>query len=121
MQPSSVVHDFGPGHIVRDPQVNGNRLVAILDGQPVYADRPPLDFGQVDYGGDLVVVDLGTGVETVVADSGRFYKRPRLSPGGNSIIAEGFPYVIRSITDTSDATVSDTVASKWADLWRFEK
>ena len=118
---TAVDHDFGPGHIVRDPQVNGNRLVAILDGQPVYADRPPLGFGQVDYGGHLVVVDLGTGVETVVADSGRFYKRPRLSPGGNSIIAEGFPYLIRSITDSSGATVADTVASKWADLWRFEE
>ena len=119
---TSLVHEFGLGHIVRDPQVNGARLVAIIDGQPGYRDFPPLGFGQVDYGGHLVVVDLGTGGETIVPDSGRFYKRPRLSPDGNSFIAEGFPYVITSRRDTIlNTTIEDTVASKWADLWRFEE
>ena len=118
---TTLVHDFGPGHIVRDPQVKGSLLLAIIDGQPVYLDRPPLGFGQVDYGGHLVVVDLGTGSETLLSDSGRFYKRPRLSPDGRSFIAEGFPYTIQTITDSTGAGVTDTVASKWADLWRFEE
>jgi hypothetical protein len=115
---TTLLHDFGPGHIVRDPQVRGNRLVAILDGQPNFGNYPVFGPSQLDYGGHLVVVDLGTGVETIVPDSGRFYKRPRLSPDGRSIIAEGFPY---TITRPPGSVVPDTVASKWADLWRFEE
>jgi hypothetical protein len=119
---TTLVHDFGPGHIVRDPQVHQTRLVAILDGQPGYRDFPPLGFGQVDYGGHLVTVDLATGIETLLPDSGRFYKRPRLSPDGRSFIAEGFPYVINIVRDPLGQIIStDTVASKWADLWRFEE
>ena len=110
----TVVHNFGAGHIVRDPSVNGTRLVAVLDGQPAYQDYPAFDFRQVDHGGLLVTVDLSTGAESWLPDHGLMYKRPQLSPDGSRFVAEGFPYVEVGVPP-------DTVISRWADLYLFSE
>ena len=110
----TVLHNFGTGHIVRDPAVVGDRLVAVVDGKPQYRDVPSFNMVQVDYGGLLVVVDLATSVETWLPDYGLMYKRPVLSPDGSRFAAEGFPYVVTGVP-------TDTVISKWADLYLFEE
>jgi Tol biopolymer transport system component len=110
----TVVHNFGTGHIVRDPSVVGARLVAVVDGQPGYLLLPPFNMVQVDYGGRLVVVDLLTGSETWLPDYGLMYKRPVLSPDGSRFVTEGFPF-------TAIGVPPDTVISKWADLYLFEE
>jgi len=108
----TVVHNFGAGHIVRDPTVVGARLVAVVDGQPGYRFVPAFNMVQVDYGGVLVVVDLTTGSESWLPASGLMYKRPVLSPDGTRFVAEGFPF-------SATGVPPDTVISKWADLYLF--
>jgi Tol biopolymer transport system component len=110
----TTVHNFGAGHIVRDPSVVGARLVAVVDGKPGYRFVPAFNMVQVDYGGHLVVVDLATGSESWVPDHGLMYKRPALSPDGTRFVAEGFPYTVTGVP-------LDTVISKWADLYLFEE
>jgi hypothetical protein len=113
----SVVHDFGAGHLPRDVQVAGTRLVAVVDGQPGYRPVPPLGTVYVDHGGFLKIVDLVTGVESAVPDAGLMYRRPVLSPAGDRLVVEGYPY---RIVPTGPLT-SDTVVSRWADLWLMEE
>jgi hypothetical protein len=110
----TVAHNFGIGHIVRDPSVVGTRLVAVVDGKPGYRFVPALNMVQVDYGGLLVVVDLATGSESWLPDHGLMYKRPALSPDGSRFVAEGFPDALAGVP-------LDTVISKWADLHLFEE
>jgi WD40 repeat protein len=118
----TIAHDFGPGRIARDPSAVGNRLVAIVDGQPRYWDRPPFGFVQIDYGGLVSVVDLTTGAETLMPDRGNLYKRPRLSPDGSRLVVEGYPFSVNLVTDPTGAVVgADTLVSKWADLWLVEE
>jgi hypothetical protein len=113
----AVVHDFGAGHLPRDVQVAGNRLVAVVDGQPGYRPVPPLGTVYLDHGGFLVTVDLGTGIETAVPDGGRMYRRPVFSPAGDRMVVEGYPY---QVVPTGPFT-SDTIVSRWADLWLLEE
>ncbi|HXI20757.1 MAG TPA: hypothetical protein VNH46_06710 [Gemmatimonadales bacterium] len=115
-------HNFGSGHIVRDPDVAGGRMIAVLDGQPNLRFVPPFDTVQVDYGGHLVLVDLASGAETILPDNGMLYKRPRFSPAGDRIVVEGYPYQVSSIRDANGAIIgADTVTSKWDDLWLLEE
>lgn len=117
----TVLHDFGAGHLARDPDVSGNRLVAVVDGKPDYQDIPPFGLVQVDYGGDLVVVDLTSGVETRLIDTERWYKHPRFAPGGARLVAEGYPYTIVSIPIGGGAFVLDTTVARDDDLWIREE
>jgi hypothetical protein len=118
----TVLHDFGAGHIVRDPDVAGSRLAATIDGQPGFRDTPPFGPVQIDHGGHLVVVDLTSGNETVLPDDDRLYKRPRLSPAGDRLVAEGYPYQLNPVRDSLGVIVAyDTVVSKWDDLWLLEE
>jgi hypothetical protein len=108
----TVLHDFGAGHIVRDPDIVGDRMVATIDGLPNFQDLPPFDSVAIDHGGFLVLVNLTTGEENRIAGDERLYKKPRLSPDGRRLAAEGYP-----VTFTS----TDTIVSGSSDLWIFEE
>jgi hypothetical protein len=114
----TVIHNFGAGHIVRDPQVANNRLLAVVDGVPGFRDAPPFFGIAVDYGGVLHLVDLGTGDDTVLPTNGLLYKHPVFSPSGQRFVVEGYPFTATPIPGT---TAVDTVVSKWADLWLWEE
>ncbi|HXI21885.1 MAG TPA: hypothetical protein VNH46_12395, partial [Gemmatimonadales bacterium] len=110
------------GHIVRDPDVAGGRMIAVLDGQPNLRFVPAFGTVQVDYGGHLVLVDLATGGETILPDNGMLYKRPRFSPAGDRIVVERYPHQISTFRDANGAIIgADTVTSKWDDLWLLEE
>lgn len=95
---AAVVADFGA--VVRDVHVVGSRLVAIVGGTVTFAYEPgQRDSVQRDDGGDVVLVDLDSGIASLVAQ-GR-YRNPALSPSGTRIVAER--YVDRT-----------------TDLWLFE-
>lgn len=118
----SVIHDFGTGHIVRDPDIVGTRLVATIDGRPTFGDYPPFDSVAVDRGGNLVTVNLTSGAETLVAAGEFLFKRPRLSPTGDRFVAEAFPLTLTDIRSPTGALLGiDTTVSHWADLWTFEE
>lgn len=81
--------DFAP-EIVRDPMLVGNQLVAIVGGNVLEFTG---DVGvplQVDGGGSIVLVNLGTGaVQVVAGGEGAAYTRPVLSANGRVLVAEG--------------------------------
>lgn len=117
----SILHNFGEGHVVRDPTVSGNTLVAVLDGRPKAQDLPPFGLVNVDFGGELYAVDLSTGVETHLESPLLWWRRPRFAPGGSRIVAEGFPYVITVIPADPGPPVVDTVSSLFNDIWIWEE
>jgi hypothetical protein len=112
----SVVHDFGPGNIARDPDVHGNRLVAVVGGSVLYRFEAEHGFVQRDEGGNLAVVDLTTLSESRFATDSVLFRHPMISPDGALIVVETQPY------DTvHHQPVSDYNAPNHrADLWLFE-
>jgi hypothetical protein len=82
------VHDFGAAGIVRDVSVVGDRMVAIVGGKVNYGFEAAIGLRQVDSGGTIAVVDLGTDRESVLSSQLRF-RRPVLSPDGRAVAVEG--------------------------------
>ena len=118
----SVTHDFGAAGIARDVQLAGNRLVAVVGGKVGFAFDSTFGYHvQTDQGGELHVVDLATGMESLPA-AGMFllFRRPALAGPLARLVAEGYPYSIDSIyvgPDTMKRLVVDTVVARSADLW----
>jgi hypothetical protein len=108
------IYDFGPGRIVRDVQVTGNRMYAIVGGAVTFTVDPVFGAIQRDKVGQLVAVDLDTGHSSPMFVSDRLFRRPVLSPDGRRMVAEGF---VAIITGPGGA---DTTLSPLADLWLFD-
>ncbi|NNG15647.1 MAG: hypothetical protein HKM89_04135, partial [Gemmatimonadales bacterium] len=105
---SSVIHDFGAGTIVRDVDVVGTTLVAIVGGIIEFFTVATLGPVQPDEGGMLTTVDLATGTETVLdADTTVVYRRPAISPDGSRVVVERYQ------------TFSGTAVDRRADLYLF--
>ena len=105
---SSVIHDFGAGNIVRDVHVMGTALVAIVGGIVQFVIDPTLGPVQPDEGGVFTMVNLSTGVETVLdTDTTVVYRRPAISPDGSSIVVERYQ------------VISGTLVDRRADLYLF--
>ncbi len=84
----SVVHDFGGLGIVRDVSVTASALVAIVGGQVSYTNDPQYGPMQVDFGGDLYHLALGTGLITRLSEANRLARHPALSPDGTRVAVE---------------------------------
>jgi hypothetical protein len=111
-----ILHDFGPGQIVRDATVRGNRLYAIAGGRVSFAVDPVLGPVQRDESGELVTVDLSNGNSSPLIAAERFFRRPTVSPQGDHLVAESY---LASITGCG-FNCADTTISKVADLWLFD-
>jgi len=90
---ATVAHDFGALGIARDVTVLGSRLVAVVGGEIRYTGSTlgPL---QIDGGGNLVSVDLGTGAESPLpVDHPMLFRRPEFAPAGDRVrlVVEGLP------------------------------
>ncbi len=85
---TDTVHDFGAAGIARDVGLANGRLVAVVGGDVTYTVDPVLGASQVDHGGELHVVTLATGAETVIGDATSRYRRPALSPDGTRLATE---------------------------------
>jgi hypothetical protein len=86
---TTVVHSFGSTGIARDVQVIGSRLVAVVGGNITYR-MDLLGAVQDDSGGQLHVLALGSGVDSVLPDSGVLYRHPALGPLGDRLVVEGW-------------------------------
>jgi len=85
---TTVVWDFGVPDVVRDVQIAGDRMVAILGGAVSFGyDASAGDSLQRDGGGDIVVVDLVSGVVQVIALPFPV-RHPALSPDGRQVVVE---------------------------------
>ena len=90
----TIAHDFGARGIARDVTVLGARLVAVVGGEVQYIDDPILGPTQNDGGGNLVSVDLATGIETdLPIDQPTMFRRPEFAPGTSPVrlVVEGYP------------------------------
>ena len=113
---TTIIHDFGPGQIVRDVQVRGNRLYAVVGGRVSFVMDPVLGSVQQDASGQLVAVDLSNGNSSPLLVTERFFRRPAVSPQGDHLVAEAFQAIIVSC----GSICRDTTISKVADLWLFD-
>ena len=82
----SVVHDFGAAGIARDVSVAGLRLTAVVGGKVSYGFEESIGLRQIDSGGVLTMVDLGTGTEQVI--NSLLHRRGVIAPDGRSLVAE---------------------------------
>jgi WD40 repeat protein len=111
----TTIYDFGTGNIVRDAQVRGQTLVAILGRSVLYRFEDAHGYVQRDEGGDLVVVDLSTSQTTRFSTDTVLFRHPVISPDGARVVVETQPY------DTvHHQPVSEYNAPNHrADLWLF--
>ena len=82
------VHDFAAAGIARDIGLANGRLVAVVGGDVTYVVDSVLGASQVDHGGELHVVTLATGAETVIGDATSRFRRPAFSPNGTRLVTE---------------------------------
>lgn len=112
-----VAHDFAARGVARDVHVAGNRLVAVVGGvvTVLAADRGAV---QVDGGGALVAVNLGSGAEEAV-DAMLLFREPALSPDGAAVAVIGTPFELREVRGLEGELIRvDSVVTGGPDLWR---
>jgi hypothetical protein len=110
----AMVHDFGSLGVARDVHVIGSRLAAVVGGRVSFGTDPVIGPVQWDSGGVVHVITLPDGADAALAGPGLF-RRPRLSPSGGSLVAEGYPLIITDLPDGS----ADTTVSRDGDLYLF--
>ncbi|HEU4570598.1 MAG TPA: hypothetical protein VFS07_08500 [Gemmatimonadales bacterium] len=110
------VHNFGWGQVARDVTVRGTTLVAVVGDSIIWRNEAAHGWVQRDEGGDLVKVDLTTGLETRVSDVPLWlYRHPELSPDGKRLVVERQPFA-----EPPPGVLSDYNAMNHrADLWLF--
>jgi len=85
---TDTIHDFAPAGIARDAGVAAGRLVAVVGGDVTYVVDTVLGASQVDRGGEIHVVTLSSGAETVIGNVTSRFRRPALSPDGTRVVVE---------------------------------
>ena len=112
----TVVHDFGAGNIVRDVQVRGTSLVAVVGRSVLYRFEDAHGYVQRDEGGDLVFVDLGSGGAALFSTDSVLFRHPMISPDGSRVVVEVQPFAPVHATAESEFNAPN----HRADLWLFE-
>lgn len=116
----SVLHDFGTAGIVRDLQLAGNRLAAVVGGRVAFTVDPDLGPLQRDSGGVVHVLDLTSDADVSLEGPGLF-RRPALAPMGDRVVAEGYPLIItESVDPVTQEPIADTTVARSDDLYLFE-
>jgi hypothetical protein len=112
----TTVHDFGAGNIVRDVQVRGTTLVAVVGESVLYRFEDAHGFVQRDEGGDLAFVDLGSGEAALFSADTVLFRHPMISPDGSRVVVEVQPFAPVHPEPQSDFNAPN----HRADLWLFE-
>ena len=112
----SVIHDFGLAGIARDVQLRGNTLVAVVGRSVLFQFEEAHGWVQRDEGGDLHVVDLGSGQSLVVSRAETLFRRPTLSPDGRHIVVEASPFAPVHVGPESEFNAPN----HRPDLWLFD-
>jgi hypothetical protein len=87
---TDTVFDFGGAGIARDVAYANGRVVAVVGGNVTYVADSILGASQLDRGGELHVVTLASGTETVFGGTATFFRRPAFAPGGARVVVEGW-------------------------------
>jgi hypothetical protein len=111
----TTVYDFGAGTIVRDVQIKGNHLVAVVGGSVLYRLEDAHGYVQRDEGGNLAFVDLATGTNRIFSGDFVLFRHPVISPDGKRAVVEVQPYAPVHPDPVSEFTATN----HRADLWLF--
>ncbi len=111
----TILYDFGAGNVVRDVQIKGDRLVAVIGGSVLYRFEDAHGYVQRDEGGNLALVNLGTGASTLFATDSVLFRHPIISPDGSRIVVEVQPYAPVHAEPDSEFNATN----HRADLWLF--
>jgi WD40 repeat protein len=109
----TTVYDFGAGNIVRDAQVRGTRLVAVVGKSVLYRFEDAHGYVQRDEGGDLAFVDLGSGASTLVAPDSVLFRHPMISPDGRRVVVEVQPFAPVHAEPVSEFNATNHRADLW--------
>jgi hypothetical protein len=110
---SSVIATIASGATPRDADYANGRIVVVAGGKIEHFTDDNGDPAQgFDGGGELQLVDAATGAVTPLPSASLLFRRPRFSPDGASLVAEGYHYEILAS--------GDTVVSPSADVYRVE-
>jgi hypothetical protein len=114
--------DFG-GEIARDVQVAGSRLVAVVGGKADFRIDSAAGPTQLDRGGYLHLVDLQTGLDSVLPPPPGgllWYRHPALAPDGSRLIAEGRRVALIDRYVEGIFIGTDTIIDSAIDLWLLD-
>jgi Tol biopolymer transport system component len=111
----TTIFDFSAGNIVRDAQVRGNYLVAVVGGSVLYRFEDAHGYVQRDEGGALIFVDLSTGSSRIFTGDSVLFRHPVISPDGSRVVVEVQPYAPVHTEPDSDFNATN----HRADLWLF--
>lgn len=118
----AVVATFDGTMAPRDADYANGRIALVARGiitQLVDDDGQPMQ-GE-DQGGELQIVNATTGAVTPLPSATLLFRRPRWSPDGTSLLAEGYPYQVVTVVPPSGMnTFQDTVVSSVSDIYRIE-
>jgi hypothetical protein len=112
-----IAHDFGPAGIVRDIALAGNRLAAVVGGRVHFVVDPEFGPVQWDSGGEVHVVDLGTGEDELIDPGSMLFRRPAIAPAGNALVVEGYATTIIRVSE--EPIDFDTLVSRASDLFLY--
>jgi hypothetical protein len=111
-----VAHDFGTGNVVRDVQVRGKKLAAVVGGSVLYRLEDAHGYVQRDEGGNLAFVDLGSGETTFFSSDTALFRHPMISPDAQRVVVEVQPFAPVHPDPVSEFNATN----HRADLWLFE-
>jgi hypothetical protein len=111
---ATVVFDFGGAGIVRDVQVVGTRMVAVVGGRVHFAIDPSFGPTQWDSGGVVHIVDLSNGSDVALTSPSEhaLYRRPQLSPSGTQVVVERY-----QLSTSDNGVTAETTVARAGDLY----
>jgi hypothetical protein len=116
---ASTLVDFGAALPPRDADFAAGRIVLVAGGRlSRLVDDGGAPLQGRDEGGELQLVDPGSGTITALHSSTLLFRRPRLSPDGRAIIAEGYQF--HEVTLGTMNAIVDTVVNPAADIYRID-
>ncbi|HET8763333.1 MAG TPA: hypothetical protein VFM12_07935 [Gemmatimonadales bacterium] len=118
----AVVATFDAIKAPRDADYANGRIALVAGGvisQLVDDDGQPMQ--GMDQGGELQIVNATTGAVTPLHNATLLFRRPRWSPDGTSLLAEGYPYQVVTVVPPGGInTFPDTVVSGVSDIYRIQ-
>lgn len=82
------VYSFGGLGIVRDVQVRGGKVVAVVGGNVTFHSHPSFGMVQDDFGGRIYAATLPAGAPVAITDSIRLWQHLALAPDGSRVVGE---------------------------------
>jgi hypothetical protein len=116
----TVVATFDAASTPRDADYANGRVAVIAGGKIGHFTDDNGDPAQgFDEGGELQIVNVASGAVTPLPSATLLFRRPRWSPDGTSLLAEGYAYQVVTVSGPFGPAL-DTVVSAVSDIYRIQ-